>query len=115
MSTAVDLSPPSELTVEHLAAMTGDQPRTVRERVASWFARQLADSTLPRVRRSREFAAGRPRYLVDAASYDAWVASGAREEVLPIGAAGCLCGRCEIGGRPAAMLVQACPLHGGLL
>lgn len=122
MGAAIPLEPQRELTVDDLCALTGDPPRTVRDRVASWYERQH-EPALPRVRRAREAGAARWCYLVDRATYDAWLAAepAALPDALTPGSdgartLGCRCVVMYLEGDDAGAYVSPkCPLHGALL
>lgn len=65
------------LTVDHIATRMEWSIRTARRYVAAWLARQH-DPRVPRVRLQRVARTGRPRYLVDSASFERWLCPAAQ-------------------------------------
>lgn len=59
------------LTVDDIARTLAVTVWTARRRAAAWLARQH-DPRVPRVGRLRTGRRGRPRYTVDAASFERW-------------------------------------------
>jgi len=70
------LAPFLAMTVEEVAARLGYDPRTARRYASTWEGRQH-DPRVPRVERRRTAATGRPRYVIDAASFERWLCPNA--------------------------------------
>jgi hypothetical protein len=107
-----------ELTCEDIAAATSDPLRQIQRRVGGWFARQLADPTLPRVRRAKlAWTDRRWSYLVDAESYSSFTARERRSPLPPAfdtdeaRAGGCSCAACVVDGRRKVLVDDGCPVH----
>lgn len=60
------------LTIDDIAERMCVSQRTAHRFVAAWFERQH-DPRVPRVGRRRLARTGRPRYVVDAASFERWL------------------------------------------
>ncbi|MEZ4395213.1 MAG: hypothetical protein R3A48_29380 [Polyangiales bacterium] len=67
------------LTVDHIASRMEWSVRTARRYVAAWSERQH-DPRVPRVRSLRTGRRGRPRYVVDPASFERWLCPAAVAE-----------------------------------
>ncbi len=63
------------LTVEGVAERLRCCVRLAREYASTWEGRQH-DPRVPRVERRRTAATGRPRYVIDAASFERWLCPG---------------------------------------
>jgi hypothetical protein len=109
-----------ELTIEEIAARSGKATSTVSAHVARWFAMQLTDRVVPRVRREFDDAARRWTYRVDAATYEAFRLRDVRPDVLPVCASeaarllGCTCERIPLAGRMGVVIPEDCPVHEAL-
>lgn len=66
------------LTVDTIAARMSVSVWTARRFAAAWFGRQH-DPRVPRVERRRLARTGRPRYLVDAESFERWLCPAAAQ------------------------------------
>lgn len=60
------------MTVDDIADRLGVSPRSAHRFVAAWFER-AEDPRVPRVHRERTGRRGRPRYVVDPASFERWL------------------------------------------